>query len=56
MQRACRSVGLARASFFRLPADKAKRDAPVVDVRSPQVNRHGTRSTLHFPKVILIFI
>ena len=41
MQRACRCVGLARASFYRRPADKAKRDAPVVDVLNQIVSKHG---------------
>ena len=41
MQRACRCLGLARASFYRRPADKAKRDAPVVDVLNQIVAKHG---------------
>jgi len=34
-------VGLARASFYRRPADKAQRDAPVVDVLNQIVAKHG---------------
>jgi putative transposase len=41
VQRACSCVGLARASFYRRPADKAKRDAPVVDVLNQIVAKHG---------------
>ena len=34
-------MGLARASFYRRPADKVKRDAPVVDVLNQIVAKHG---------------
>jgi putative transposase len=34
-------MGLARASFYRRPADKAKRDAPAVDVLNQIVAKHG---------------
>lgn len=40
-QMACRYVGLARASFYRRPADMAQRDAPVVDVLNQIVAKHG---------------
>jgi hypothetical protein len=40
-QRACRCVGPARASLYRHPADKAKRDTPVVDVLNQIVAKHG---------------
>ena len=41
VQRACRCVGLARASFYRRPTDKAERDAPVVDVLNQIIAKHG---------------
>ncbi len=49
VQKACRCVGLARASFYRRPADKAQRDAPVVDVLNQIVAKHGRWGfELHF--------
>jgi putative transposase len=34
-------VGLSRAAYYRKPADPAKRDAPVVDVLTQIVAKHG---------------
>jgi putative transposase len=41
ISRACGCVGLSRAAYYRKPTDRAKRDAPVVDVLNQIVAKHG---------------
>jgi hypothetical protein len=37
IQRACRAVGVGRATYYRLLVDWARRDAPVIAVRTTLV-------------------
>ena len=39
--RACKAAGLSRAAYYKRPADRAERDAEVIDALAAEVARHS---------------